>query len=138
MILIVLAVLVAVGNGFLGSHFCAPRGRARDGFWLGLFFGPLGWIVGLLLPESGPRCRFCLAVVAVGSTRCRHCGAEIARVAAVTESVAMWYVARGDKVEGPFSPVQISTLLRAGKLTASDRCLRVGTEEWLPLSQVLC
>lgn len=36
---------------WIGSRLAREKGRASAGFWLGLFFGPLGIIIALLLPQ---------------------------------------------------------------------------------------
>jgi hypothetical protein len=40
--------------GFLGAWFGGQRNRAAEGFMLGLFLGPFGWLLALLLPSGQP------------------------------------------------------------------------------------
>ena len=130
--------VVLAFNAWLGSAIGSYRGRKDEGFWFGLCLGPIGWIITALLPESGPKCPHCLGVVPVGATRCKHCAAEIEKVQPESQPTdRVWYIARGEKVEGPFTPVQIMLLLRAGKLTATDLCAKEGAQEWRPIRDVI-
>ena len=55
---LVVALAVWCASGMIGAACGSSRGRGAAGFMLGLFLGPLGWVVALLLPSAyvgGPR-----------------------------------------------------------------------------------
>jgi hypothetical protein len=61
----------------VGAFIGKPRGRLWLGFALGLFLGPVGWLVVGVLPNRGPKCPECLAPMDPAARKCRHCGSEI-------------------------------------------------------------
>lgn len=60
--------------GIIGFNLGAKKDRPNAGFLLGAFFGPIGWIVSLLLPYTGGRCPECRGHHPVGANKCIHCG----------------------------------------------------------------
>jgi hypothetical protein len=63
--------------GLVGLTLGTSKGRGSAGFFLGFFLGPIGWVITLLLPETGVRCPSCKGVVVQGATKCRHCGSDL-------------------------------------------------------------
>jgi hypothetical protein len=77
-------------TAFIGILFGRMKGRPGWGFLLGLFFGPLGLALVLMLPvrapraggggpgtgsrASGPTCPRCAKSVGRGDKACPHCG----------------------------------------------------------------
>ncbi len=78
---------LAVGLfGGIGYFIGDARGRGPLGFLLGLLFGPIGWVIVLLLsPEDGasaaagsPRlCPECCGKVPSAARKCMHCGSVL-------------------------------------------------------------
>jgi len=54
-VVLILILLAAVVSGGIGYACGAGRDRGAAGFILGLWLGPLGWIIALLLPANLPR-----------------------------------------------------------------------------------
>lgn len=52
--LITIWVFASIICGAVGAWAGETKGRATAGFWLGLFFGPLGWITILLMERPAP------------------------------------------------------------------------------------
>lgn len=80
LLLLVLLILVIVPfftMGIIGMCFGTTKGHPWAGFFLGLFFGPLGWILVLLLPKEGLRCPYCCEVVHPNAVICPHCRSDI-------------------------------------------------------------
>jgi hypothetical protein len=67
---IVGAVIFVVVGGFIGS---LVNGHVIAGAFLGFFFGPLGWLIVALLPDTRPRCPKCKAVVSAADNACPDC-----------------------------------------------------------------
>ena len=72
--------------GAIGLWFGQQRNRPQAGFWLGLFLGPFGWLLTLLLPadESGPkvlggfgRCPTCGGTLVGPFLKCPHCASDV-------------------------------------------------------------
>lgn len=76
-----LAPLLIVGvfvNAGVGLILGASKDRTLNGLLWGLLFGPLGWIIILLLPEHHARkCPHCLAGIPKKAAKCRHCGSDL-------------------------------------------------------------
>lgn len=78
----------------VGAAVGGERDRPVAGLFLGLFFGPIGWIIAALLPPSvswevqrardvaheldgrSVVCSWCLMRVKAGAKGCHHCGRE--------------------------------------------------------------
>ncbi len=60
----------SLGGWLLG----ALKRRPQPGFWLGLLFGPVGWILLLLLPRVRPACPGCGRPLEDEAKSCPHCG----------------------------------------------------------------
>ena len=63
-------VVSSLGGLLLGAW----KRRPRPGFWLGLFFGPLGWYLILKLPRPAWKCPGCAKYLEIGAKSCRPCG----------------------------------------------------------------
>jgi len=69
-----LLVVVSLGiGGLIGDKF---RGQKRVGTLLG-FFGPIGWLLVLLVDDKRQRCPECRSPLIHGARRCAKCGAQI-------------------------------------------------------------
>jgi MFS family permease len=44
------AITIGLVFGFVGGYLGAMKNRSKEGFWLSFFFGPIGWILALLMP----------------------------------------------------------------------------------------
>jgi hypothetical protein len=73
---IVFTVVCALVGGWIGKY---KNAVARDAL-LGAAFGPIGWVISLLLParKLPSKCRACGHTVDAGDRHCRHCGAALA------------------------------------------------------------
>ena len=49
---LILFVIVAWVSSLAGRYFGSTKNRAKEGAWLGFLFGPLGWILVLLMPTK--------------------------------------------------------------------------------------
>jgi len=74
-VVVVAWILVGGLVGFLVGR--QARGQEQVGAVLGAVFGPLGWLITLLLPDRRPRCFECGGVVVRGARSCLHCGRPI-------------------------------------------------------------
>lgn len=81
-VLLIVFFVPAIISGAIGAAIGSTRGRAGGGFCLGLFLGPIGWIIAALLPKEGRRCPFCQEVIAEGAVRCPHCRSALVAVRA--------------------------------------------------------
>lgn len=61
----------------IGAVIGKRRGRAGSGVVWSALFGPLGWLIVLLLEDRRPKCPHCRSVYNSGASRCCHCGGEI-------------------------------------------------------------
>lgn len=63
---------------FVGMLIGRDKGQANLGMLLGLFLGPLGWLITGFLPNRKWRCPHCQGVVpSQFVTRCKNCGGDI-------------------------------------------------------------
>lgn len=69
------AVVFSSVSGAISAAIGARRERARDGALLGIFLGPVGWLLALGLRQYS-RCRSCLGTHPAAATACWHCGTE--------------------------------------------------------------
>lgn len=53
------------------------KGRAGEGFLLGLLLGVIGWLIIFLLHDHRLRCPECRGVIEAGAGRCKNCGAPL-------------------------------------------------------------
>lgn len=67
----------AVIAGGIGAAIGQKKGRAGEGFVLGLLIGPLGWLLVAVGKSQGPKCPHCHGEIDKGVTKCRHCGGDI-------------------------------------------------------------
>jgi hypothetical protein len=51
-VIVVLVIAVPLVCGCIGGWIGEQRDRGTAGFWLGLFLGPLGWIIAALLDPT--------------------------------------------------------------------------------------
>jgi uncharacterized membrane protein YeaQ/YmgE (transglycosylase-associated protein family) len=81
----VLGVLFLLVWGFIAAYIAAPKQARNVGFWLGVFFGPVGAILAGFL-EGRPQCPRCGGRInprAMTPYRvtlypiCQHCGFEL-------------------------------------------------------------
>lgn len=66
--------------GFVGALLGGTRDRDIAGFFLGGFFGPIGWLIALLLPYGGGTCPECRNSHPSGANMCAHCGQDLTDV----------------------------------------------------------
>ena len=119
---LLMVVCIVVGTspwwavmGGIGAAIGSSRGSARNGFALGLFLGPIGWIIAAV-SDWRPPCPECRGHVDVGARRCPHCGVVYATRAAVSpddwqdQTVelspqrAAWAAKTGTKMPAPPRP----------------------------------
>jgi len=63
------------GIGGLIGYLCGQaRGRASDGFFLGLLLGIIGWLLILIGPDERRKCPACKGAIPDGARKCLHCG----------------------------------------------------------------
>ena len=131
-------------TGGMGFAIGKMKGRPGEGFLLGLFLGPLGWLLILLFPEDGRKCPECKGVIPKDARRCKHCAfvfpqtvTDYEAATAATNTQRAYYVQRGDKAEGPFTARQLKALVGDGKLSADDLCSRKGDADWYPVGVVI-
>jgi hypothetical protein len=62
--------------GIIGMLVGGEKDRPGAGFLLGLFLGPIGLIIAILLPYGGGRCPDCKGGYITGAKVCRFCGRE--------------------------------------------------------------
>src|ERR1017187_1721147 len=74
----VLLVLVAgcLISGAIGAAIGSNKGRGGEGFALGLFLGPIGWIIAALL-DYPRKCPACQCGVPESATVCKGCGRDL-------------------------------------------------------------
>jgi hypothetical protein len=73
----VLLILWIAIFGSVGGIIGNLVGRRIAGFVLGVFLGPLGWLIVAVLPEEGRRCLWCKGVIPDRATKCMHCGSDL-------------------------------------------------------------
>jgi len=83
----IILVLNGLFFGGLGGGFGTLRNRWQEGFWLGFFFGPSGWLLTLLLPPGTARtipeqsgygqCPTCGGVLVGPYPKCPHCAGDV-------------------------------------------------------------
>lgn len=64
-------------SSLIGASLGAQKRRRSLGAGLGLLFGPLGWVLVLLMQPDGDKCNACKGVLEPGATVCRHCGRDV-------------------------------------------------------------
>ena len=74
---IIVTIIWIVIGGLVGYLAGRVRGREVDGILLGIFLGPLGWLIVLCREDARPKCTECLGVVIEGARKCLHCGSDI-------------------------------------------------------------
>jgi hypothetical protein len=67
--MLVLWLLCAISAAVIGKS----KGRAGEGFVLGLFFGPFGILFALLMKGNRRTCNACRMLIDAEATICPHC-----------------------------------------------------------------
>ena len=130
-------VLGCLLTGFIGYAIGNTRGRGGEGALLGIFLGPIGWVIALLLPATGSKCPGCLGVVPEGARRCKHCGVAFTRPIAPPPDASKFYVIVKDKTEGPFTIQQLRYFMSVKRISAETMTAREGDPQWVPLADFL-
>jgi len=114
-VLIVVIAFWAVVGGGVGAAIGNGKGRAPAGFWLGFFFGPVGWIIIAVMqatpeaevvrmaaittvqnnmnsssskkPTSTRDCPFCAETIKSAAILCRFCGRNVEPIVEVESGV---------------------------------------------------
>jgi len=79
---LILALWAFIG-ALVGAAIGTKKNRPEAGFLLGLFLGPIGWLllaVGPDLRPKAPACPHCGGELVLGKTVCRHCGRDVPAV----------------------------------------------------------
>ncbi len=61
-------------GGLIGALIGKFKGRVALGLFLGVLFGPIGWIIVALLSNERPKCPECGGIVVEGARKCKNCG----------------------------------------------------------------
>ena len=73
----VLIIFVCLVCAFIAAAIGERKGQRSVGFALGLFLGPIGVVIALLLTDSrGQICRLCNKSSPRNTSFCAHCGAS--------------------------------------------------------------
>ena len=72
---VVLAIPVTMG--FVGAAIGSRKNAAGPAFALGMFLGPIGWLLALLL-DGRPKCPQCRERLELGAAVCWRCRTELA------------------------------------------------------------
>ena len=72
--------------GLVGAVIGEKKGRPGEGFVLGLFLGPIGWLVLALGPDykaaaettDTRKCPYCAELIKQEARVCKHCGRDVA------------------------------------------------------------
>jgi len=96
--LILILAVVCIVLGLIGRYIGSFKGRAKEGFWIGFFLGPIGWIIVALLPPpvevearratqisslaqgrttSTRPCPWCAEEIRPAAIVCRFCGRDV-------------------------------------------------------------
>ena len=59
--------------GAIGAAIGKTRNNQAVGFFVGLVFGPVGWLLAVF-DDKRAKCPECGSRILVGAVRCRHCG----------------------------------------------------------------
>jgi uncharacterized CHY-type Zn-finger protein len=63
--------------GLVGFLIGQSKGRDAEGAVLGMFLGPLGWLLVAVGPDRRPKCPHCHGAVQFRAVRCCHCGEDL-------------------------------------------------------------
>jgi len=72
-----LVILVALSipfivSGMIGMSIAARKEAEFVGFLLGFFFGPIGWLLAILV-DGRPKCHMCQEHISSKASICSHC-----------------------------------------------------------------
>ena len=136
---LVAGILTVLCMGIIGAAIGSTKQNAGMGLILGMFLGPIGWLIVLLLPGHGRKCPECLGEVPQGASRCKHCGSKLSRDPALQRTADhLYYVHQSDQVQGPFSRDQIRMLLNQGTITVETQCAKASAKDhWFPVGMLI-
>jgi hypothetical protein len=61
----------------VGYFIGKTKGRPGSGIIWAMVLGPIGWIVVLISPDLGPKCRECGGAIVRGARKCKNCGSSL-------------------------------------------------------------
>jgi hypothetical protein len=74
------AIAFTIVGAAVGAWIGKRKNAVARDVLLGAAFGPIGWIISLMLPAAKPKpaCPSCKREIDTGDVHCRYCGAKLA------------------------------------------------------------
>ena len=72
-------------SGVIGGMIGSGKGKVGLGVFIGAFFGPIGWII-MLLIKGDYICPACKGNYKPGASKCIHCGHDLTEQISETKS----------------------------------------------------
>lgn len=140
--LILGGALVSAGIGAVIGNF---KRQSQAGFWLGLLLGPIGWIIVMLMPETGRQCPECKGGVPNDARKCRHCGSSLTSQSQTENlgnrnnlnlSESGYFAIVGQETIGPYSAIELCNMWRQHKIDGKTLCAKNGDSKWVSLEEL--
>jgi hypothetical protein len=62
---------------FVGYFLGQAKGNGPAGAFMGAIFGPIGWLLALIVSPEAKACPFCVTRIPYAATVCPQCGRDI-------------------------------------------------------------